>query len=542
WQERNASQFAKIDPIVDSMGVEHDILYGPTDSDAADRYEERLGFPGEYPFTRGVYPGMYRRAPWRINQYAGFGSAEDTNARWRFLFERGQMVFNLALDLPTQLGLDSDDPRATPEVGRAGVAIDTCDDLERLLEGLPMVPIYFNIAGAAPILMAMLVAVGERKGVSPQNVMGAFTNDILTTFVCRGTWIFPPEPHLKLVTDMVEYSSRHMSPHFYPLNVQGVYFRSVGASIAQELALVLADALTYVDWALERGMAIDDFARRLSFFLACGPEIFAEAAKFRAARRLWARLMRDRYGAKERESMRLKATAATGGRYFQAIEPLNNLMRGAYGILGAVLGGAQATFIAGYDEAYAIPNEESALLGLRTLQILQEETDVARTIDPLGGSFYVEALTDRIEEKTLEIMQSIDERGGVVRGIEQGWIRAELDRCLYEQMEKLRDGRIAIVGVNRHRQEAVREEPLRLHRYDPRVQEVQAERLAEVRQVRSSDAVERALSELGRAAERGDNVMPALIEAARARATIGEMTSALEQVYGRYGDPNVQVA
>ena len=542
WQDRNAAQFAKIEPLVDSMGIEHGLLYGPSDTDASERYEEKLGFPGDYPFTRGVYPGMYRRAPWRINQYAGFGTAEDTNARWRFLFERGQMVFNLALDLPTQLGYDSDDPRAVAEVGRAGVAIDTCDDLERLLDGLPMVPIYFNIAGAAPILMAMLIVVGERKGVAANAIMGAFTNDILTTFVCRGTWIFPPEAHLKLVTDMVEYSARHMSPHFYPLNVQGVYFRSVGASLAQELALVLADALTYVDWALERGLAIDEFARRLSFFLACGPEIFAEAAKFRAARRLWARLMRDRYGAKERESMRLKATAATGGRYFQAIEPLNNLMRGAYGILGAALGGAQATFIAGYDEAYAIPNEESALLGLRTLQILQEETDVTRTIDPLGGSFYVEALTDRIEEETCKIMQAIDDRGGVVRGIEQGWIRAELDRCLYEQMDKLRDGRIALVGVNKHRQEEIREEPLRLHRYDPRVQEMQIERLAEVRRTRDNDAVERALSELTRIAEQGGNVLPALIEAARAQATVGEMTASLERLYGRFADPNAQVA
>lgn len=542
WLQRNERQLGSIPPLTDQMGYEHKLLYGPGDGEDPATYEEKLGFPGEFPFTRGVYTGMYRKAPWRINQYAGFGAAEDTNARWRFLFERGQMVFNLALDLPTQMGYDSDDPRAAVEVGRTGVAIDTVEDLERLLEGLPMVPIYFNLSGGAPVLMAMLVAVAERKGVGPESIMGAFTNDILTTFICRGSWIFPPEAHMKLITDMIEYAVGNMSPNFYPLNVQSIYFKSLCCSPGQEIGFVLSDAMTYIDWALERGLNIDSFARRLSFFIGCGQEMFTEAAKFRAARRLWARLLRDRYGAKEKESMRMKCTAAAGGRSFQAVEPLNNLTRGAYGILGAAMGGAQATFIAGYDEAYAIPNEETAMLGLRTLQILQEETDVGRTIDPLGGSYYVEALTDQIEADAMKWIEQVDARGGVVKAIRDGWIRAELDACVFEDYAKRKSGAIPIVGVNKYRQEDVKEEALQLHTYDRGVQQRQAERLADLRKRRDDGAVRQALDALRKGAEQDINLLPPLIEAAKAYATIGEMTAVLEQQYGRFGDPNTKVA
>lgn len=541
WRERNERQLASITPLVDSGGVEHELLYGPGGSGDAAAYADQVGFPGEFPFTRGVYSGMYRKAPWRINQYSGFGSAEDTNARWKFLFERGQMVFNLALDLPTQMGYDSDDSRIQSEVGRTGVAIDTVEDLERMLDGLPMVPMYFNIAGAAPIMLAMQVAVAERKGVGPEGIMGAYTNDILTTFICRGSWIYPPEIHMKLITDMIEYAVENMSPNFYPLNVQSVYFRSLGCSLGQELAFTFADAMTYVDWALERGMNIDTFARRLSFFFGCGAQMFSEAAKFRAGRRLWAHLMRDRYGAKEKESMRMKCTAAAGGRYFQAVEPMNNLMRGAYGILGAVLGGAQATFLAGYDEAYALPNEESAMFGLRTIQILQEETDVARTIDPLGGSYYVEALTDEIEADAKKWIDIIDERGGVIKGIRDGWIRSEMDGRFYEMYQREKSGATPIVGVNSHRQENVQAEALQLHEHDPAVQQRQAARLADVRKRRDQDAVDRALDAVRAAADAPANIMPLLIDAARALATVGEISGIFEDVHGRFGDPNVKV-
>ncbi len=534
WEREQ--RIGELPRLVDAMGYEHRPLYTPADTRVD--YLEALGFPGEFPFTRGVYGGMYRKAPWRINQYAGFGTAEDTNRRWKLLLERGQMVFNLAFDLPTHMGYDSDDPFVEDEVGRTGIAIDSLRDFEVLTEGLPMVPIFFNTAGPAAILLAMFIALGEQKGIPPSGIMGAFTNDILTVYVCRGTWIFPPRPSLRLITDMIEYCCAHM-PRFYPLNVQGVYFRSAGATIPQEVGYTFADALTYVDGALERGLPIDAFAPRLSFFLACGPEIFAEAAKFRAARRLWAKLLRDRYHAKHKDSLRFRTTAATGGRYFQAIEPLNNIARGAYGILGAVLGGAQATFVAGYDEAYALPNEESALLGLRTLQILQEETDVARTIDPLGGSYYVEHLTDFIEAESLRHLEDIAAHGGTVRCIETGYTRRQLDHQLYQQLEKIQRGEIPLVGVNKYAAPDRQEPEIALHRHDPAVTERQRLRLRELRATRSNERVRACLDAIRRAAEGTENLVPHFIEAAKAYATLGEIVGVLRQVFGTFKDPNV---
>jgi methylmalonyl-CoA mutase N-terminal domain/subunit len=390
--------------------------------------------------------------------------------------------------------------------------------------------------------MAMLIAAAKIKGSGPESIMGAFTNDILTTYVCRGTWIYPPEAHMKLITDMVEYSSQYMSPYFYPLNIQGVYFRSVGATQAQELAMVIADALCYVDWAIERGLGIDTFARRLSFFFSCGPEIFSEAAKFRAARRWWAGLMRERYGATEAESMRLKATAATGGRYFQAIEPLNNLVRGAYGILGAVMGGAQATFIAGYDEAYALPNEESAMLGLRTLQILQEETDLTRTIDPLGGSWYVESLTDQIQAKAEAILGEIQDHGGVLECIRTGWTRSQLDACLYKQHEGIQKGEIALVGVNKYCSDDANAYDMELYVHDEEVQAAQSRRLKEIRSSRDQVAWRKAVDSLERAVDKGENLINYLVEVALAHASVGEINSVLEKHWGRFADPNTKVA
>ncbi|MFQ5668632.1 MAG: methylmalonyl-CoA mutase family protein, partial [Candidatus Binatia bacterium] len=409
-----------------------------------------------------------------------------------------------------------------------------------LTDGLPMVPIFFNTAGAAAIILAMYVALGEQKGVAPASIMGAFTNDILTVYVCRGTWIFPPRPSLRLITDMVEYCCRHM-PRFYPLNVQGVYFRSAGATIPQEVGYTFADALTYVDGALERGLPIDAFAPRLSFFLACGPEIFAEAAKFRAARRLWAKLMRDRYHATSKDSMRFRTTGATGGRYFQAIEPLNNLTRAAYGILGAVLGGAQATFVAGYDEAYAIPNEESALLGLRGLQILQEETDVARTIDPLGGSYYVEHLTDYIERESLSYVEDIAAHGGTVRCIESGYTRRQLDDQLSRQMEKMRSGQTVLVGVNKYAATHGKEPEIAFHQHDPAVTDRQRERLRQLRRERSTEHVRTSLDAIKRAATGHENLIPHFIEAVKAYTTLGEIVGALKQVFGTFKDPNARL-
>jgi methylmalonyl-CoA mutase N-terminal domain/subunit len=362
WEREE--KIGDIPPLVDLMGYEHKVLYTPPDVKGA--YLDDIGFPGEYPFTRGVYPAMYRKVLMRFPQYSGFGTAEDTNRRWKYLISHGQMTVNLAFDLPTHMGIDSDAPDVEDEVGRVGVAIDSLRDFEVLFEGIPLVPAFFNTVGPAPVLLAMYIATGEKKGLQPSQVMGAFTNDILAICCCRGNWIFPIKPSLRLITDMVEYCCRHM-PRFYPQNIQGVYFRACGASLPQELGYTFADAFTYIDEALARGLDIDEFAPRLSFFISCGPEFLAEAAKFRAARRLWARLLKERYDPKDKNSLRIRMTSATGGAYFQAVEPLNNLSRGAYAILGAALGGCQAIFIAGYDEAYAIPTEESARLGLRTV-------------------------------------------------------------------------------------------------------------------------------------------------------------------------------
>ncbi len=535
WQREQ--RINELPPLIDSMGYEHQPLCTPADG-VAD-YLDKLGFPGEFPFTRGVYGGMYRKAPWRINQYAGFGTAEDTNRRWKLLLDRGQMVFNLAFDLPTHMGYDSDDPFVEDEVGRTGIAIDSLRDFEVLTDGLPMVPIFFNTVGPAAIILAMYLAVGERKGITPASIMGAFTNDILTVYVCRGTWIFPPRPSLRLITDMIEYCCRQM-PRFYPLNVQGVYFRSAGATIPQEVGYTFADALTYVEGALERGLRIDDFASRLSFFLACGPEMFAEAAKFRAARRLWATLMRDRYHAANKDSLRFRVTGATGGRYFQAVEPLNNLTRAAYGILGAVLGGAQATFVAGYDEAYAIPNEESALLGLRGLQILQEETDIARTIDPLGGSYYVEHLTDYIERESLKYLDDVGAHGGTVRCIESGYLRQQLDEQLYRQMGKMQKREIAQVGVNKYAAADAKEPEIAFHQHDPAVTDRQRQRLQALRRERSTERVRASLDAIKRAAEGRDNLIPLFVDAVKAYATLGEIVGTLKDVFGTFKDPNVR--
>lgn len=527
-------KITEIPKLVDVSGYEHKVLYTPEDVEI--NYMDDLGFAGEYPFTRGVYPGMYRKAPWRINQYAGFGTPEDTNKRWKALLARGQMVFNLPFDLPTQIGYDSDDELVEDEVGMVGVSIDTLRDFEVLYDDIAMLPTYFNVAGSAAVMMSMFIALGEKKGVPPSGIMGAITNDILAIYVARGTWIFPPKPSLRLIADMIEYTSKYMD-RYYPLNIQGVYHRSVGATAPQEVGYVFSDALTYVDAALEKGLHIDQIAPKLSFFFACGPEFLKEAAKFRAARRVWAKLMKERYGAKNKESMRLKTTAATGGLYFQSIEPLNNLMRGAYGILGSVLGGAQATFIAGYDEAYALPNEESALLGLRTLQILQEETDVARTIDPLAGSYYVEDMTNWFESEIMKYLKEIEDHGGTVASIESGYMRKQMDLNFMKMYNQICKNEIPVVGVNKHRAENVIEPKIELHKHNTEAIRTQQARLKEIKGARSSADVSKALKEVSRAAKTDDNLIPPLVDAAKVYCTVGEICAELKEVFGEFKEP-----
>ncbi len=519
----------------DTMGYEHKVVYTPADVDPSS-YLGQVGFPGEFPYTRGVYPAMYRKALMRFPQYSGFGTPEDTNNRWKYLISHGQMTVNLAFDLPTHIGHDSDDPEIEDEVGRVGVAIDSLRDFEVLFDGIPLVPAFFNTMGPASILLAMYIAMGEKKDIPPSSVMGAFTNDPIAVCACRGNWVFPIKPSLRLVTDMIEYCCKNM-PRFYPMNIQGVFYRAVGGSIPQEVGYTYAAALTYINSALERGLSIDDFAPRLSFFISCGPEFLAECAKFRAARRLWARLMRDRYDAKDKNSLRARMTSATGGSYFQAIEPLNNLMRGAYAILGAALGGAQALFIAGYDEAYAIPTEETARLGLRTTQILAEETDVCRTVDPLAGSYYIEDLTNFIEKEAERYLKDIEEHGGAAEAVDSGYMRRELDRVFKTQHEKRLCGEIPIVGVTKHKHEGEQEKEIEIHQPSPEALRLQIERLKQVKAERDAAEVKRRLQRVRTAAKGEENLIPIFIDAVKAYCTLGEIMGVLKEEFGEFKEP-----
>ncbi len=530
-------KISEVEPVRDRDELEHQVLYTPDDLKEFD-YLRDLGFPGEYPFTRGVYPGMYRKAKWGLRQYSGFGTPEDTNKRWKFLIESGQFATNLAFDLPTHMGLDSDDPLVEDEVGRVGVSIDSLRDIEILWDGLPMnmIPASYNTVGPAPVLLAMLIANAENQGLRAGDIIGVFTNDILAVFVARGNWIFPPKPSMRLVTDMIEYCCRHM-PRFYPVNIQGVFFRGYGATMAQEMGYTLADAVEYIDWTLQRGLSIDDIAPRLSFFIGCGMEILEEAAKFRAARRIWARMMKEKYGAKDKNSMRFRTTSATGGELFTAEEPLNNLMRGTLGLLGAVLGGVQATFVAGYDEAYAIPTEEAALLGLRTMQIMQEETDLCRTIDPLAGSYYVESLTNEQEKKILKYYDDIQRIGGALAAVESGYTKRELDKHALDIQKKRDRDELPVVGVHIHKRNDIEKPKMQLHKPNPEALRLQVERLGQIRAERNFSDVKAALAKVKKAAQGEENLIPSLVEAARTYATLGEIIGEMKEVFGEYREP-----
>ncbi|MBI4831813.1 MAG: methylmalonyl-CoA mutase [Candidatus Lindowbacteria bacterium] len=535
WSQKQ--RISEIESVTSSDDVGHKILYAPDDLKDFD-YMRDLGFPGEYPFTRGVYPGMYRKAKWGLRQYSGFGTPADTNRRWKFLIESGQFATNLAFDLPTHMGLDSDDPLAEDEVGRLGVSLDSLRDIEILWDGLPMnmIPASYNTVGAAPVILAMLIANAEKQGLSASDLIGVFTNDILAVFVARGSWIFPPKPSMRLVTDMVEYCCLKM-PRFYPVNIQGVFFRGYGATKAQEMGYTIADAVEYVDWALDRGLSIDDLAPRLSFFISCGMEIFEEAAKFRATRRIWARMMREKYDAKDKNSMRFRTTSATGGELFTAEEPLNNLMRGTLGLLGAVLGGVQATFVAGYDEAYAIPTEESALLGLRTMQIMQEETDLCRTVDPLAGSYYVESLTNEMEGRILGYYENIRRVGGALAAVESGYTKSELDKRALEIQRKRDRDELPIVGVHIHRRSDVEKPKMQLHKPNPEALRIQLECLKGIKSERNFSDVKAALAKVRKAAQGAENLMPLLVETVKTYATLGEIVGVLKEVFGEYREP-----
>ncbi len=511
-------------------------VYGPREGEATD-YAERLGAPGQYPFTRGIYPTMYRGRVWTMRQYSGFGTAEESNARYRNLLASGATGLSVAFDLPTQIGLDSDHPLAQDEVGRVGVSIDTLRDFELLFRDIPLdqISTSFTINAVAAIVLAMYVAVGEEQGVAPDQLRGTIQNDILKEFAARGTWIFPTAPSLRLIADTVEYCARHI-PKFNAISIAGAHYRDAGASAIQEAAYTMADGLAYIDEVLKRGIPIDDFAPNLSFFFYTYTDIFEEVAKYRAMRRLWATYMRERYGAQNDKSCQMKIGVVCGGSTLTLAQPEVNVVRVAYQALAAALGGVQSMFTCAWDEAYAIPTEESTRLALRTQQVLAHESGVVNTVDPLAGSYYIEQLTDTYEAAIRSEIERIEARGGMARCIEAGLIQQEIATEAYRQKRGEESGERIVVGVNQY---TMPEPPkdMSLHGLDETSVRTQLERLNAVRAERDGAAVTAALARLRADAEGTANLMPTLLDAVKAYATVGEMVTTLKGVFGEYREP-----
>jgi methylmalonyl-CoA mutase N-terminal domain/subunit len=505
-------------------------LYGP--GDWAGDPDRDLGRPGEFPFTRGVYPNMYTGRLWTMRQYAGFGTAEETNERFRRLLAAGQSGLSTAFDLPTQMGYDSDHPMARGEVGRVGVAIDTVDDLADLFRGIPLdrVSTSMTINATAAILLAMYVVAGEEQGVARSALTGTVQNDVLKEYIARGTYIYPAGPSLRLVADVFRFvAAEGMS--FNPISISGYHMREAGATAAQEIGFTLANALEYVRVAVDAGLAVDSFGPRLSFFFASHSDLFEEAAKFRAARRLWARLVRERFQAGD-QTARLRFHTQTGGVTLQAQQPLNNVVRVTVQALAAVLGGTQSLHTNGYDEALALPTAESATLALRTQQVLGYESGVAGVIDPLGGSYYVESLTDRLESEARALIAEVDALGGAARAIERGYFQEAIARSAYELQQAQESGERVVVGVNRFTDDSP---PLRIETPDfSALERRQQARLAEARSRRDQAAVRRSLAALRTAAAGTDPLMPPILDAIRTRATLGEISDELRTVWGVY--------
>lgn len=513
-------------------------LYTPLDVQDLD-YLCDLGFPGVYPFTRGIYPTMYRARLWTMRQYAGFGTAEQTNQRFKYLLSQGQTGLSVAFDFPTQVGYDCDHPMARGEVGRAGVSVSTLRDMEIVFDGIPLDKITTSMTINAPaaILLAMYIVVGEKQGV-PQNALdGTVQNDILKEYVARGMYIFPPKPSMRLVTDIFEYCAKNV-PKWNVISISGYHIREAGATAVQEVAFTLANAIAYVQAAVDRGLNVDQFASRISFFFAAHNNLFEEVAKFRAARRLWAKIMRERFKAKNPASWMLRFHTQTSGVSLTAQQPLNNIIRVTLQALAAVLGGTQSLHTNSFDEAYALPSEQAVTIALRTQQIIAHESGVADTIDPLGGSYYVEYLTKQIEEKAAEYIQRIDEMGGAVAAIEKGFMQREIMESAYRYQKEVESKKRIIVGVN----EFVSEEktPVKILRIDPEIEKKLIERLKKVKRQRNNVKVKKALDMLRRSAEKeNENLMPHIIRAVREYATLGEICDVLREVFGEYKPPAI---
>ena len=516
-----------------SWGHDLDVVYTP-DNLKDMEYLRDIGFPGDFPFVRGVYPSMYRGKLWTMRQYAGFGTAEETNTHFKYLLEQGNTGLSVAFDLPTQVGLDSDNPLAKDEVGRVGVAVDTLKDMEIIFDGIPLdkITTSFTINPTASIILAMYIAVAEKQGVSPEKIGGTLQNDILKEYLARGTQIFPPGPSLRLIGDIIEYCKDNV-PRMNTISICGYHMREAGCSLIHEVAYCLLDAIVYVEEALKRGINIDEFAPRLSFLLGCGISLFEEVAKIRAARRLWAKIVKNRFKAKNPNSMKMRIFSGCLATAFTAKEPLNNIARGTIMSLVAALAGCNAIHTTSYDEAYAIPTEKAVRTALRTQQIIAYETDVASVADPMGGSYFLEYLTNRIEEEVEKEMERIEEKGGILKGIEDGTIQQDIFRQAFELEEKIQRGEKVIVGVNKFVSDE-KEQEVELHRPSKDVLEKQILNLKKVREERDNNEVKQALAEIRRVAAGKGNLMGPILWAVHEYATIGEICDALKEVFGEY--------
>ena len=520
---------------VSQSSAEVEPLYTPRDV-AGLAYDRELAYPGEYPYTRGIHPTMYRGRLWTMRQFAGFGTAEDTNRRYKFLLERGQTGLSVAFDFPTLMGYDSDHPRSEGEVGKCGVAISSLADMETLFDGIPLdqVSTSMTINGPAAILFCFYVAAAERQGVDTRRLRGTIQNDILKEYMAQHAWVYPVEPALKIIVDIFEWATEH-TPEWNTISISGYHIREAGATAVQELAFTLANGFEYVERGRARGLAVDDFAPRLSFFWDIHNDFFEEIAKLRAARRIWARHMRERVGAKTARAWMMRFHSQTAGVSLTAQQPMNNVVRVAYQALAAVLGGTQSLHTNSLDETLALPTEESVQLALRTQQILAHETGVANVIDPLGGSYYVEALTDRMEREAQALFEEIDRVGGVVRGIETGWFQRQIAQSALRLQHEVEQRRRVIVGVNDFVVE--RDHAVDILKVNDEADAIQRRRLADLRARRDPAAVERALEALQSAAEADQNVIPPMLDCARAYCTLYEIRHALERVYGAYREP-----
>jgi len=522
---------------VTSSNVPVERVYTPLDVRDID-YTRDLGFPGEYPYTRGVYPTMYRGRLWTMRQYAGFGTAEQTNQRFKYLLRQGQTGLSVAFDYPTQVGYDCDHPMASGEVGKAGVNISVLRDMETLFGGIPLdkVTTSMTINAPAQILLAMYVAVAEKQGVALAQLGGTIQNDILKEYVARGMYIFPPRPSMKLVTDIFEYCSKNM-PRWNTISISGYHIREAGATATQEIAFTLANGIAYVQAAIERGLNLDEFAKRLSFFFASQSNFLEEIAKFRAARRLWAKIMRERFKAKNPDAWRLRFHTQTSGCSLTAQQPHNNIVRVTLQALAAVLGGTQSLHTNSFDEAYALPSEAAVRIALRTQQVVAYESGVADTVDPLAGSYYIEYLTNQIEEEATHYFEKIDSLGGATTAIEKGYMQREIVESAYRYQKEVEGREKIVVGVNEFTIEE--EEPIKILRVDPAVEERQIEKLNKIKRERNSHGVKNAINRLNRAAKRNENILPPILATVKKQVTLGEICDVLKTVYGEYKAPTI---